>query len=266
MKMKSVKIFGKSVPVLALALIAVTAVVAATIIGTVNMPWEIVSPPPPPPQPTASMSPSTVTVPIGTIYYDETKTVAPADVADLTVENGALDITASLGGDYGGFNALSVTIQLVQDGTVKYTATIQPTIIVSNTLKFGPTGVGGWSDKTASAKGQVVTCFVRKISGEGDWAQLVKWVPGATMTIGSNTYTYPATPFGYTYDSSIPETGYLMQNDDDAGEWVQLVLVYPPTSVTISGVAPGTYDVYIGFSVTAGNVASSGEATLSISW
>jgi hypothetical protein len=148
---------------------------------------------------------------------------------------------------------------------VKYEAIIQPTIVVSSTLKFGPTGVGGWSDKTASAKGQVVTCFVRKISGEGDWAQLVKWVPGATMTIGSNTYTYPATPFGYTYDSTIPETGYLMQNDNDAGEWVQLVLVYPSTSAVISGVVPGTYDVCVGYSVTAGNTPSSGVATITFS-
>lgn len=264
--MKSVKIFGKSVPVLALALIAVTAVVAATIIGNVKMPWQV-SPPPPPPPPTASMAPSEVTLPIGTVYYGETKTVEPEDTgADLTVQYGAVDITASLGGDYGGFDALSVTVQLKQGGEVKYEATIQPTIIVSNILKFGPTGVGGWSDKTASAKGEVVTCFVRKISGEGDWAQLVKWVPGATMTVGSNTYTYPATPFGYTYDSSIPETGYLMQNDNDAGEWVQLVLVYPSTSAVISGVVPGTYDVCIGFTATAGNVESLGEATLSISW
>jgi len=259
MKMKSVKIFGKSVPVLALALIAVTAVVAAGIIGNVKMPWQVS--PPPAPQPTASMSPSEVTLPIVALYFGETKIAAPADVADLTVANGALDITASLGGDYGGFNALTITVQLVQGDTVKYEATIQPTIVVSSTLHFGPTGCGGWSDPT---KGEVATCFVRNVgSGQGDLAQLVKWVPGATITVGSNTYTYPNTPWGYTY--AADETGYIAQNNNDHDD-LQLVLIYLPTSVTISGVAPGTYDVYIGFSVTAGNVASSGEATLSISW
>jgi hypothetical protein len=235
---------------------------AAYIIGTVRMPWQV-SPPPPPPPPTASMTPSEVTLPIGTVYYGETKTVEPEDTgADLTVQYGAVDITVSLDGDYGGFDSISIIVQLVQNGEVKYEATIKPTIVVSSQLNFGPNGWGGWSDKTASAKGEVVACFVRKISGEGDWAKLVKWAPGSSV----DSVSYPNTPMGYTYDSSIPETGYLMQNDDDAGEWVQLVLVYPPTSVTISGVAPGTYDVYIGFTVTAGNVPCSGEVTLSISY
>jgi hypothetical protein len=172
-----------------------------------------------------------------------------------------------LGGDYGGFNALSVIVQLVQGGTVKYEAKIEPTIVVSNVLYPSSTGCGGWSDKTASAKGWVQTCFIRKIQGECDLAQLVRWVPGATITLlDGRTFTYPNTPFGYTYDSTIPETGYIFQNDYDSGESLQLVLVYPSTSAVIHGVAPGTYDVYIGFTVTAGNVACSGEATLSISY
>ena len=230
-----------------------------SIIGTVRMSWKVTPPPP-----TAIMTPSEVTLDIGTLYFGETKTVAPEKVAELTVENGAVDITASLNGDYGGFDALSVTVQLVQGGEVKYEAVITPTIVVSSVLYPSPGGCGGWSDKTASELGYVETCFVRVLEGEGDLAQLVKWVPGATITIGDETYTYPETPFGYTYDEG--ETGYIFQNDNDAGESIQLVLVYPSTSVIIENVAPGTYDVYVGFTVTAGNVACSGEAVLNVSY
>jgi hypothetical protein len=141
----------------------VFAAYAAYIIGTVKMPWQV-SPPPPPPPPTASMTPSVVEVPIGTLYFGDTKTVDPAKVAELTVENGAVNITVSLGGEYSGLSVLSVTLELVQSGDVVYQATV---------------------DKTT-------------------------------------------------------------------------------TSAVIS-VKPGTYDVYIGFTVTAGDVACSGEATLSIS-
>ncbi|RLI39259.1 hypothetical protein DRO69_14485, partial [Candidatus Bathyarchaeota archaeon] len=245
---KKVKILGKNLPIWLLATVLLCLIgiaVAVTIIGTITMHWEV-SPPPPPPPPSATMTPSTVTLDIGTVYFGETKTVEPTDVADLTVENGAVDITIELGGEYGGFDALSVTVQLVQDGEVKYEAVITPTIVVSSVLHPSPTGVGGWSDKTASQLGYVETCFVRVLSGEGDLAQLVKWAPGATITVDGATYEYPNTPFGYTYDDSIPETGYIFQNDNDAGESIQLVLVYPSTSAIIEDVAPGTYDVYVG--------------------
>jgi len=227
--MKSIKLFGKSIPlwaVTAVLLVAIVgAVVAQNLIGTVRMPWEVVPPPP-----RASMSPSEVTLEIGTIYFGETKTVEPVEVGVLTVENGPVDLTFTLNGD------------------------------------SSPGGCGGWSDKQASQLGYVETCFVRVLAGEGDLAQLVKWVPGATITVDDQTYEYPNTPFGYVYDETIPETGYIFQNDNDAGEAIQLVLVYPSTSATIENVQPGTYDVYIGYTVTAGNVASSGEAVLSISY
>jgi hypothetical protein len=255
----------KGIPlwVIASMLVAITvSAVAINIIGTVKMPWQIVPPPP-----VASMSPSEVTLPIGTIYCGETKTGSPTKVATLTVANGFVNINVSLGGDYSGFDAISITVQLVQNGVVKYEAKIEPTIIVSSVLNPSPTGVGGWSDKTASAKGWVQTCFIRKIQGECDLAQLVRWVPGASITLSDGrTFTYPNTPFGYTYDSNIPETGFIFQNDNDAGESLQLVLVYPPTFAVISNVAPGTYDVYVGFTVKAGNVPCSGEATLSIGY
>lgn len=249
----------------AIAAIVVGAVFAVAIIGQIRMPWTITSPPPP--APTASMSPSEVTLDIDTVYCGETKTVEPKDTgADLTVANGAMNIAVLLDGDYGGFDAISVTVQLVQDGVVKYEAKIEPTIIVSSILHPSPTGVGGWSDKAASEKGQVATCFVRKIQGECDLAQLVRWVPKATITLlDGRTFTYPNTPFGYTYDQSIPETGYIFQNDNDSGESLQLVLVYSSTSAIISGVAPGTYDVYVGYTVTAGSTPSSGTATVTFS-
>jgi hypothetical protein len=158
-KMKMNKKLKYSVVAATIAFL-VFAAYAAYIIGTVKMQWQV-SPPPP----TASMTPSVVEVPIGTLYFGETKTVDPAKVAELTVENGAMDITVSLGGEYSGLSVLSVTLKLVQSGNVVYQATV---------------------DKTT-------------------------------------------------------------------------------TSAVISGVKPGTYDVYIGFTVTAGNVACSGEATLSIS-
>jgi len=260
--MRKIKIFGKSVPLwlFATVLVAIASVaIAGTLIGTVTMPWVVETPPP-----TASLSPSSVTLQIGSMYCGETKTQDPTDVlADLTVENGAVDITVELDGDYGGLDAVAVTVQLVQGTEVKYSAVIEPTIVVSSVLYPSPTGAGGWSDKTA---GIVETCFVRVLAGEGDLAQLVKWVPGATITVDGTTYNYPNTPFGYTYDDTIPETGYIFVNDNDGGEQIQLVLVYPSTSAIIQDVAPGTYDVYVGFTVTAGNTPGSGAATLEFSY
>jgi hypothetical protein len=157
----------KGVPlwlIVAVLAAAVGVAVAATIIGTVKMPWQVTAPPPPPP--TASMSPSEVTLEIGTLYFGQTKTADPSKVAALTVENGAVNVIVSLGGDYSGLSAISVIFELVKDGNVVYQASV---------------------------------------------------------------------------DQS-------------------------KTSATISGVAPGTYDVYVGFTVTAGNVEGSGEAVLTVSY
>jgi predicted ribosomally synthesized peptide with SipW-like signal peptide len=98
----------------------------------------------------------------------------------------------------------------------------QATIVESNILHYGPTGWGGWSDKEASKHGWVLNCIVKG----GSYAQKVRWVPGASVTVGGTTYAYPVTPFGYTYDASIPETGYIVQNDN-IGKDLQLILVYP---------------------------------------
>jgi len=262
---KTVKVFGKSVPlwIVAVVLASILCVAAVTYFGSIIMPWTIT--PPPTPLPTATMTPNEVTLEIGTLYFGGTKTVSPVDVADLTVENGAVDVTVSLDDDYSGFTDLDIVVQLVQDSAVKYTAEIEPIIVVSAPLNLGPTGWGGWSDATA---GEVVTCFVRNVgSGEGDYAQLIRWVPGASADTdgdGVADVFYPDTMFGYTYAEG--ETGYIIQNDNDAGESLQLVLVYPSTSITIDDVAPGAYDVYVGYTVTAGNVEGSGEATINFSY
>jgi len=100
----------------------------------------------------------------------------------------------------------------------------QATIIVSNPQHPSPTGWYGWSDKEASRKGWVRNGIVHG----GDIARKIRWVPGASVTVDSATYNYPSTPFGYTYDGSIPETGYIVQNDNDSGETHWLIVVYPP--------------------------------------
>jgi len=101
------------------------------------------------------------------------------------------------------------------------------TIIESHVLNLGSTGWGGWSDKEASTHGWVLNCKVKNVGTcPGDYAQLIRWVPGANVTVGGTTYTYPHTPWGYTYDQGIPETGYIIQNDDDSDS-LQLILVYP---------------------------------------
>jgi len=261
--MKKIRVFGRHIPLwllIALLVTLISVTVAVTFIGKITMHWEIQL------APEASMSKS-VSVPIGTLYTGETKSQIPTDTgADLIVKNNPVDLIISLDGDYGGFDSISVTLRLVKNGQTLYEAVLEPTIVVSKVLSPSPTGVGGWSSKEASTIGEVERCFVRVISGEGDLAQLVKWVPGAKITVDGETFTYPETPFGYTYDETIPETGYIFQNDDDAGESIQLVLVYPHTSATIENVQPGTYDIYIGYTVRAGNVPTSGDLIVKISY
>jgi predicted ribosomally synthesized peptide with SipW-like signal peptide len=95
----------------------------------------------------------------------------------------------------------------------------QATIVKSNILHYSPTGWGGWSDKDASKHGYVRNCIVKG----GSYAKKVWWGPEAS----TDGVKYPNTPFGYTYDNSIPETGYIVQNDG-VGKDLQLILVYPP--------------------------------------
>jgi hypothetical protein len=121
---------------------------------------------------------------------------------------------------------------------------ISDTIITSATLHYSPTGWGGWSDKGASKLGWVLSCIVKNVgSGQGDYAKLIKWVPGASVTVGTTTYTYPTTPFGYVYDASIPETGYILQNDDDSDD-LQLILEYP-SALTVKIGRPNEEEKYL---------------------
>jgi predicted ribosomally synthesized peptide with SipW-like signal peptide len=100
----------------------------------------------------------------------------------------------------------------------------QAKIVKSAVLNYGPGGWGGWSDKEASKHGYVRNCIVKNVgTGEGDYALKIWWGPEAS----TDGVKYPNTPFGYVYDQSIPETGYLVRNDDDSDS-LQLILVYPP--------------------------------------
>jgi len=251
---------------------AIVAGAAGIVIGTMRISWTVTTPPPPPPpppQPSASMEPSEISLDLGTIYVGEEKTVSFGKVATLKVENGPVDVTFTLEGNIAGFDEFIVKIRLMQDGNVVREAVIRPTIVVSDVMHPSPTGAGGWSDKEASKKGEVVACFIRPIQGEGDVALLVPWKPGASIDIdndGTPDYEYPNTPFGYTYDPTIPETGCIFINDNDSGEAIQLVVVYPPVSATIPDVEPGTYEIYVEVHVKAGNVPMSGEAKLTVSY
>lgn len=123
--MKSIRIFGKSIPIWTIAiLLAVAVAMAATFIsiGTVNMPWEIVQPPPPPPE--ASMRPSEITLNIGTLYIGQSKTVEPINVADLTVKHGNVTLNFTLGGRYDGFTEMTIVVQLRHGNNVEYKTTI----------------------------------------------------------------------------------------------------------------------------------------------
>lgn len=97
------------------AIFGITITIAATQIGKIEFTGEILV--------KSSMSPSTIPIALGTIAPSSTKTVASADSgSDLTV-NTITDITATLSG-HSPFTAFSVTIELKQLGTTKYSATV----------------------------------------------------------------------------------------------------------------------------------------------
>jgi hypothetical protein len=82
--------------------------------------------------------------------------------------------------------------------------------IESNVMHFGPNGWAGWScpigtvvvgGETIRAN-NTVKCSV---------SQELPWKPGASV----DGVSYPSTPFGYTYDASKNEQGWIVQNDND---------------------------------------------------
>jgi hypothetical protein len=88
----------------------------------------------------------------------------------------------------------------------------QTVSVTSNAQSVGPTGWYGWS---CPAGTQIVSASVTG----GDYASLTLWKPGASVP----GYSYPSTPFNYTY--TPPEEGAIVQNDNDAGETQYLHLV-----------------------------------------
>jgi predicted ribosomally synthesized peptide with SipW-like signal peptide len=104
---------------------------------------------------------------------------------------------------------------LGQSGSVTWTVHCTDTEtqnVDSDGLQYGPTGWGGWSCPVGK---EIVSA---SYTG-GDLASLILWRPGAT----AGSYTYPTTPFGYTYAAG--EQGVIGQNDNDSGETIVLHLV-----------------------------------------
>jgi predicted ribosomally synthesized peptide with SipW-like signal peptide len=91
-----------------------------------------------------------------------------------------------------------------------------PPVHVTKSLNYGPTGWGGMScpANTTVVDGSLV------VTG-GDLYSTVAWKPAASIVgINNITYTFPATPWGYSYGAG--ETGFIGQNDNDSGETIYL--------------------------------------------
>ena len=117
MKMKSVKIFGKSVPVLALALISVTAVAAGTWVFSNIVTVHVTERPPPPHVYTLTLS-------------------APNDV----YVNEVMTFTGSLKSDSTGVSGATIIIMDMSSGNTIGTATT--TADGTFTCEYTPTAVG----------------------------------------------------------------------------------------------------------------------------
>jgi hypothetical protein len=89
--------------------------------------------------------------------------------------------------------------------------------VTSAQLDYGPNGWGGWSCPAGTS---VISASILDVpdAGNGLVTSLTLWEPGASVP----GYTYPATPFGYTYGAG--EEGAIAQNDND-GDALKIVLV-----------------------------------------
>ena len=99
-------------------------------------------------------------------------------------------------------------------GTVTWTVDCgESQTVTSADLQYGPTGWGGWS---CPAGTQVVSAAVQG----GTYASLTLWRPGASVP----GYSYPTTPFGYTYNAlaTPPEEG--ADTNDNIGKTLVIVL------------------------------------------
>ncbi len=76
------------------------------------------------------------------------------------------------------------------------------TYVVSPSMVFGPMGWGGWS--CPSDTPNLVSGGY--LPATADVQESLAWVPGASV----GSYTYPTTPFGYSYKTG--EEGWIVQN------------------------------------------------------
>jgi len=113
---KSVRIFGRAIPLwlIATVLIGIVCVaVTITYFGTIHIPWKITPPPAPPV--TVTMSPDTVRIPELSIPSGQTSTYRSEEpLAQIVVSGGTASVTAELTGDLYGFSAFTATVTLVQ--------------------------------------------------------------------------------------------------------------------------------------------------------
>ena len=80
-----------------------------------------------------TMTPETVTIPLGSIAFEDTATVVSSDKADVTVLI-QTDIDVTLAG-FTGFTAFSCTVELKQGVDIKYSVTVTnvtPTTTISS--------------------------------------------------------------------------------------------------------------------------------------
>jgi len=122
MKMKSVKIFGKSVPVLALALISVTAVAAGTWIWSNQVTVHVTERPPPPLVYTLTLSAP------GDVYVNEVMTFTGSLKVDSTGVSGA-------------------TIDILDMSSAQVVSTATTTEDGTFTCSYTPTAVGTYNFK-----------------------------------------------------------------------------------------------------------------------
>jgi len=100
-----------------------------------------------------------------------------------------------------------------RSGTATYTVTCgelpSTQIVNSSALNYSGTGWGGWS---CPAGTQIVSATATNTGGVVTMGELVLWKAGAS----TGSYTYPNTPFGYTFNSGSNEQGVIAQNNGNA--------------------------------------------------
>jgi len=120
--MRSIKIFGKSIPILALALISVTAVAAVTIIWSNQVTVHVTPPPPPPPVYTLTLN-------------------QPADIelGDPIVFTGSLKVDST--------GVSGATINILDMSSAQVVSTATTTADGTFTCNYTPTAVGTYDFK-----------------------------------------------------------------------------------------------------------------------